>query len=158
MNPADTGTVFSAAHAEFTAWSPRLWRPLGEILSAVARTATGDRVLDACAGAGASALPAARAVGPQSNPSGRVDTPDKLHSWMAVLRLDAVTVHQVRFVQPLRPDDAWSFYLSAAMRGFVEGLPPDALARVRIRFLDGLRSAGIDTLDASSLIATAHRR
>ncbi len=43
--------------------------------------------------------------------------------------------------------------LGAAMRGFVEGLPPEALDRVRKRFQDGLLEAGIDTLDASSLIA-----
>lgn len=265
MNPPTVGGVFSAAHAEFAAWSARLWCPLGEILTAVSRPAPGERVLDACCGAGASALAAARAVGTEGtvhavdaadrlleqgrreaathglhqlrfvnadvlgwhdgpynlvqcgygvfffpdmdagarhlagrlrpggrlavsswladgmarlvpigraaaaperpelahadsgpDPSKRVDTADKLHEWLTTLGLEQVTVRQVRFVQPLHPDDAWSFYLSAAMRGFMEGLPPDALARVRTRFLDGLQAAGIDTLDADSLIAIGH--
>lgn len=266
MTPETVGGVFSAAHAEFAAWSTRLWRPLGEILTAVSRPAPGERVLDACCGAGASALPAARAVGAdgavhavdladrlleqgrreaathglhrlrfvnadvlewhdgpydvvqcgygvfffpdmdagarhlagllrpggrlavsrwltggmtrlvpigraaalperpdlahadgRSDPSSRIDTADKLHQWLTTLGLERITVQQVRFAQPLHDDDAWSFYLSAAMRTFVDRLPPDALARVRTRFLDRLHTAGIDTLDASSLIAIGHR-
>lgn len=267
MNPESLGSVFSAARSEFTGWSARLWRPLGEILTAVARPGPGERVLDACCGAGASAIPAARAVGmagvvhaidvadglldegrreaaalgldqlrfvtgdvlgwhdepydvvqcaygvfflpdmdagarrlisrlrpggrlalstwladgmarlvpigraaalPERpelaesaghpDPSGRVDTADKLDAWLSSLDLHDIAVKEVRFVQPLHPDDAWTFYLSAAMRGFVEGLTPDALDRVRTRFLDGLRTAGIDTLDGSSLIGTGYRK
>lgn len=105
----------------------------------------------------ASERPELTEAGGQADPSSRVDTPDKLRRWLASLGLEEITVRQVRFVQPLHPDDTWSFYLSAAMRAFVEGLPPDSLARVRTRFLDGLHAAGIDTLDASSLIAVGHR-
>lgn len=263
MNPEVVGGVFSAAHAEFAAWSARLWHPLGENLTAVSRPRPGERVLDACCGAGASALPAARAVGPagvvhavdvadrlldegrrqaagldqlrftradvlnwrdepydlvqcgygvfffpdmnagarrlagllrpggrlavstllaggmarlvpigraavaperpqladaagQADPSARVDTADKIRAWLASLGLENIAVRQVRYLQPLHPDDAWTFYLSAAMRAFVDGLSAQALERVRGRFLDGLASAGIDVLDASSLVAVAN--
>ncbi|GAB3491259.1 class I SAM-dependent methyltransferase [Amycolatopsis cihanbeyliensis] len=262
MNAEAIGGVFSAAHQEFTGWSARLWRPLGEITTAVARPAPGERVLDACCGAGASAIPAALAVGPGgvvhgidvaegllehgrreatalgldrlrfvnadvldwrddspydlvqcaygvfffpdmdaggrrlagllrpggrfvvttwlrdgmarlvpigvaaaaperpelaehlggANPSERVDTAEKVRAWLSSLGLREIRVEQVQFTQPLHPDDAWPFFLSAAMRGFVEGLPPDAVDRVRARFERGLREAGIDTLDGSSLI------
>lgn len=267
MNPEQTGGVFTAARQEFARWSARLWRPLGEIAVSVARPAPGERVLDACCGAGASAIPAAHAVGAcgtvdavdvaeglldegrkeaaalglphlrftaadvlgwdggpydlvqccygvfffpdmdagaarlvsrlrpggrfavttwlrdgmarivpigraaalperpglaggQGNPdpSGRVDTPEKVRDWLSSLGLADVTVRQVRFTQPLDPGDAWTLYLGAAMRGFVEGLPPDALERVRGRFLDGLAEAGFDTLDASTLIGVGYRR
>ncbi|MBK1782863.1 class I SAM-dependent methyltransferase [Prauserella cavernicola] len=266
MSAGSVGAVFSAAHDEFALWSGRLWRPLGEILTTVSRPEPGERVLDACCGAGASALPAARAVGPagvvhavdlaerlveqgareaealglaqaqfttgdvlahdggpydvvqsaygvfffpdldegartlvgklrpggrfvvsswlaggmsrivpvgraaalperpelagqegRPNASERVDTADKLTGWLSSLGLDEVTVRQVRYTQPLHPDDAWTFLLGAAMRGFVAGLEPDALERVRVRFLDGLREAGIDELDATSLIGTGYR-
>ncbi|RZQ63751.1 class I SAM-dependent methyltransferase [Amycolatopsis suaedae] len=72
MKPDFAGTVFGAAAGEFARWSGRLWRPLGEISVAAVRPRPGDRVLDACCGAGASALPAAAAVGPD----GRVDAVD----------------------------------------------------------------------------------
>ncbi|PRX45162.1 ubiquinone/menaquinone biosynthesis C-methylase UbiE [Prauserella shujinwangii] len=264
MNPEWVGGVFDAAHHEFAHWSARLWRPLGEITAAVARPAPGERVLDACCGAGASAIPAAVAVGGgdeggtvdavdvsgsllelgrreaaergldrirftradvlgwrggpydlvqccygvfffpdmdagtrrllgllrpggrlavstwlrdgmarlvpigraaalperpelaesagQPDPSARVNTPERLRDWLGSLGLRDVEVHEVRFEQPLHPDDAWTFLLNAAMRGFVAGLDEPALDRVRTRFLDGLRGAGIDTLDASSLV------
>lgn len=37
------------------------------------------------------------------------------------------------------------------------GLPPDAPERVRAGFVTGLAEAGLDTLDASTLVAVAHR-
>ncbi|MEV5439984.1 class I SAM-dependent methyltransferase [Streptomyces sp. NPDC052682] len=66
------GDVFSAGAQEFHQWSPALWDPVGEATAAAAGPAPGESVLDACCGAGASALPAARAVGPR----GRVDAVD----------------------------------------------------------------------------------
>ncbi|PXY22367.1 class I SAM-dependent methyltransferase [Prauserella muralis] len=266
MNPEFAAGVFSAARAEFADWSARLWRPLGAITAAVARPAPGERVLDACCGAGASAVPAALAVGPSGtvdavdvaeglveqgrqeaaalglhqlrftaadvlswtggpydvvqccygvfffpdmdagtrhlasllrpggrlvvsswleggmarivpigrdaalperpelaehgervNASDRVDTPAKVRDWLSSLGLRDITVQQVSFTQPLHPDDAWTLYLGAAMRAFVAGLPPDALERVRARFVAGLAEAGLDTLDASTIVAVAHR-
>jgi trans-aconitate methyltransferase len=66
------GELFDAAHAEFARWMPLLWVPMGEATVARADIGWGDRVLDVCCGAGASAIPAARAVGPQ----GHVDAID----------------------------------------------------------------------------------
>ncbi|MFF5367129.1 class I SAM-dependent methyltransferase [Streptomyces sp. NPDC013187] len=66
------GDVFSAGAEEFHLWSGALWDPVGAATAAVAAPAPGESVLDACCGAGASALPAARAVGP----AGRVDAVD----------------------------------------------------------------------------------
>ncbi len=69
-----TGTtvtdVFSAGSEEFHRWSPLLWDPVGEATVAMAAPGPGERVLDACCGAGASALPAARAVGPAGSVDG----------------------------------------------------------------------------------------
>lgn len=69
---AAIGEVFSAGAEEFHRWSPLLWDPVGQATAEVSAPALGERVLDACCGAGASALPAARAVGPD----GLVDAVD----------------------------------------------------------------------------------
>ncbi len=66
------GELFDAAQAEFADWIPLLWGPMGEATAARGDTQPGDRVLDVCCGAGASAIPAARMVGPK----GHVDAID----------------------------------------------------------------------------------
>ncbi|OZM72418.1 methylase [Amycolatopsis antarctica] len=72
MEPTAAGATFNAAAPEFARWYARLWRPLGELTVAVSRPRPGERVFDACCGSGASAVPAAHAVGP----SGAVDGVD----------------------------------------------------------------------------------
>ena len=62
--------VFNATRADFVALSTALWDPLGRELVAEAAPAPGERVLDACCGAGASALVAAEAVGPGGHVDG----------------------------------------------------------------------------------------
>lgn len=72
MTAGGVGAVFDAAADRFMMWSPLLWDRVGAASVAAAAVAPGERVLDACCGAGAAALPAGRAVGP----SGRVDAVD----------------------------------------------------------------------------------
>ncbi|WP_439655979.1 class I SAM-dependent methyltransferase [Lentzea sp. HUAS TT2] len=55
--------AFDAAAADFRALGRYLWEPIGAGAVAVADVQPGDRVLDACCGAGASAIPAARLAG-----------------------------------------------------------------------------------------------
>ncbi|WP_300008456.1 class I SAM-dependent methyltransferase [Pseudonocardia sp.] len=66
------GAVFDASAAGFAVWTPLLWDPVGAATVEVVGPRPGERVLDACCGAGAAALPAARAVGP----GGHVDAVD----------------------------------------------------------------------------------
>jgi SAM-dependent methyltransferase len=72
MSEPDVGDVFDAGEAEFAVLGPVLWNPIGEATVAAVAPRPGDRVLDVCCGAGASAIPAARAVGP----TGHVDAVD----------------------------------------------------------------------------------
>ncbi|MET9390565.1 class I SAM-dependent methyltransferase [Streptomyces sp. NPDC006624] len=74
------GDVFSAGAEEFHRWSPGLWDRVGAATAALAAPVVGESVLDACCGAGASALPAARAVGP----AGRVDAVDLAQGLLAI--------------------------------------------------------------------------
>ncbi|NKE60375.1 class I SAM-dependent methyltransferase [Lentzea sp. PSKA42] len=64
--------AFDAAAADFTALGRYLWEPIGTATVGIADPRPGERVLDACCGTGASALPAARLVGP----TGQVDAVD----------------------------------------------------------------------------------
>ncbi|MQA07415.1 MAG: methyltransferase domain-containing protein [Pseudonocardiaceae bacterium] len=68
----DIRRAFDAAAADFTALGRYLWDPIGAATVAAVGPRPGDRVLDACCGAGASAIPAARMVGR----SGSVDAVD----------------------------------------------------------------------------------
>ena len=63
VNRRDEGRVVFDAAEDFTALGRHLWNPIGAATAAAARLGAGDRVLDACCGAGASAIPAAEAVG-----------------------------------------------------------------------------------------------
>ncbi|MDP4509313.1 class I SAM-dependent methyltransferase [Nonomuraea turcica] len=72
MTQAGIGAVFDRAAAEYAEVSPVLWDRIGEATVTAARIQPGERVLDVCCGAGASAVPAAKATGPQ----GHVDAID----------------------------------------------------------------------------------
>ncbi len=74
------GEAFSAGAKEFHHWSPLLWDPVGKATADCAAPGPGERVLDACCGAGASALPASCAVGP----GGRVDAVDLSRSLLDI--------------------------------------------------------------------------
>jgi SAM-dependent methyltransferase len=64
--------AFDAAAADFTALGRHLWEPIGTAAVRVADPRPGERVLDACCGTGASAIPTARLVGS----AGHVDAVD----------------------------------------------------------------------------------
>lgn len=64
--------AFDAAAADFDALGHYLWDPIGAATVAATAPAPRERVLDACCGTGASAVPAARQVGG----SGHVDAVD----------------------------------------------------------------------------------
>lgn len=72
MAASRIGEIFNEGAAQFEAWTSLLWGPVGEETTRKAHMTPGDHVLDVCCGSGASALPAARAVGA----TGKVDAID----------------------------------------------------------------------------------
>jgi trans-aconitate methyltransferase len=86
--------AFDAAGADYAELASWLWDPLGRILARHAAPRGGDRVLDACCGTGASALPTARAVGP----TGRVDAVDLARSLLERGQAAATGLPQLRFI------------------------------------------------------------
>ncbi|MBB5801551.1 SAM-dependent methyltransferase [Saccharothrix ecbatanensis] len=87
----ETLRAFDAAAADFTALGRHLWEPIGAATAAAARLRPGDRVLDACCGTGASAIPAARLVGAH----GVVDAVDLSGPMVAELSRLSTDVPQV---------------------------------------------------------------
>ncbi|GAA2788198.1 class I SAM-dependent methyltransferase [Crossiella cryophila] len=265
----DVGAVFDAGRAEFVDWSPLLWGPMGSATAEAGGLEPGDRVLDVCCGAGASALPAAELVGEQGlvhgldlsaellgyatkvaarrglrhaeffeadvtvweapdgepydllqcaygvfflpemdtavgrlstlvRPGGRVvittwadaategfgselvdavrvykpelpinspvnlaaqriNTEDKLTGWLAGLGLTEVEVRRVELSIPIDAALAWSFVLGTGMRARLAGLTERQVEGVRADFTHRLAAAGIDHLDAASLIGVGTR-
>lgn len=83
MSPAQTPPdPFDAAGRDFLRLAPLLWDRTSAPLSATAAPQEGERVLDACAGVGSSAVPAAIAVGPR----GHVDAVDTSAVLIGLLR------------------------------------------------------------------------
>ncbi|PZG21030.1 class I SAM-dependent methyltransferase [Nonomuraea aridisoli] len=97
MTSAGIGSAFDSAAAEYTEVSPLLWDRIGEATVAAARIQPGERVLDVCCGAGASAVPAARATGPR----GEVDAIDLAAELLAHGRRRSMLegLDNVRFMQ-----------------------------------------------------------
>ncbi|MFC7344376.1 class I SAM-dependent methyltransferase [Saccharopolyspora griseoalba] len=92
--PANTGSreAFDAAAADFAALGRYLWEPVATDAVATADPGPGERVLDACCGTGASAIPSARLVGEE----GLVDAVDVSAPMIAELRERASGIAQLR--------------------------------------------------------------
>ncbi|MGO1506725.1 MAG: class I SAM-dependent methyltransferase [Microbacterium sp.] len=86
------GLVFDRAAADFDRLGRYLWYPIGSATVALTAPTTGERVLDACCGNGASALPAAERVGPE----GTVDAVDLSDDLLANLELCGHSLPQLR--------------------------------------------------------------
>lgn len=87
-----TRDAFDAAAADFAALGRHLWEPVGADAVSVADPQPGERVLDACCGTGASAIPTARKVGP----GGLVDAVDVSGPMIGELRERAAGLPQLR--------------------------------------------------------------
>lgn len=87
-----TTSAFDAAATDFTALGEYLWGPIGVATAAAAGLRPGERVFDACCGTGASAIPAARAVGA----TGVVDAVDLSGPMVDEMRKLAAGLPQLR--------------------------------------------------------------
>ncbi|RSN55287.1 SAM-dependent methyltransferase [Amycolatopsis sp. WAC 04182] len=94
MSSRKVGTqrAFDAAAADFAALGRHLWEPIGAATVAAAGLGEGNRVLDACCGTGASAIPAAHAVGA----GGVVDAIDLSGPMIGELRRLSADLPQLR--------------------------------------------------------------
>ncbi|SDJ41865.1 Methyltransferase domain-containing protein [Lentzea albidocapillata subsp. violacea] len=84
--------AFDAAAADFTALGRYLWEPIGTAAVTIADPRPGERVLDACCGTGASAIPSAGLVGHD----GHVDAVDMSGPMIDQLRRLSADLPQLR--------------------------------------------------------------
>jgi 2-polyprenyl-3-methyl-5-hydroxy-6-metoxy-1,4-benzoquinol methylase len=256
---------FDTGAEDFAAWSPLLWEPIGDATVRAAGIRTGQSVADLCCGAGASAIPAAAATGPDGmvvgvdlaetllaqgrrrardlnlewlrfvpaeigewsadhgtrydvvlcvhgvyflpdmdaaakdmigllrpggriavttwarqaiqpfgrlldqtiteetrrtpppkNAADRIDTEQRLATWLAGLGLRDIAVYRIALDVPLDHRRAWQFVCGTGFRAMLAGLDEAARARVRHNFLSALDRNAVSSLDATSLIGVAH--
>lgn len=119
MISADIGTIFDSAAVQYAEVSPLLWDRIGEATVATAGIEAGERVLDVCCGAGASAIPAAKAAGMR----GHVDALDLAGGLLAHGRRRAAAegLQNVRFIQAdavtWRPQDSRPYDVVQCVHG-----------------------------------------
>lgn len=89
----DVKAIFDAGYESFDSLTTRIWAPVSRATVELSRPAPGERVLDACCGAGASAIPAAEAVGS----GGRVDGVDLSERLLDLGRSRALGMPQLSF-------------------------------------------------------------
>lgn len=97
MSESQGGTKYDQGAADFERLSPVLWNTVGNLLAAAAQLDFGDRVLDACCGTGASAIPAAQFVGSEGLVDGVDLSPGLLQ--LAEDKSEALALTQLRFFE-----------------------------------------------------------
>lgn len=278
MTADELAREFNAAHAEFDKLTPTVWGPAGQALTFQLGLRPGDAVLDVCCGMGASALPAAAAVGPAGlvhaidladdlleqgrviaaerallnvefvcadattweppstvpeagydalacsygvfflpdmdisfarltglvrhggkigvtawragaledyvgaffevadryrpvtaqrehpgsrwpnrakDPLARIDTPDKLRTWLTDFGTHSVDVNELSNLIPATEEFSWNLVLGSGLRGALVGLDAAAIEAVRIDFLGLLVERAIHIIDVGTLVGTA---
>lgn len=88
-------------------------------------------------------------------PAQRIDTPDKLRTWLAAAGSEAVEVRELPILIPATEEFCWNFVLGSGLRGTLSGLAPDVVDRVRADFMDLITDRGLHTVDATTLVGTA---
>ncbi|WP_167676546.1 class I SAM-dependent methyltransferase [Rhodococcus sp. B10] len=274
---AGTADTFNSTSREFDLITPLVWGPAGQALSFALDLAAGESVLDVCAGTGASAIPAAQAVGPdgivhaidladdllevgrlkatsaalrnidfvcadateweapssidggydalacsygifflpdmditfsrlvsevrlggrvgvtvwrkgavkdfgdayfeviarhspgdghtgplsrqgyESNPLRRIETADTLAAWLEAQRCESVQVRELSNHVPATEEFVWNLVLGSGFRGALADFDDATRERVRTEFLELLTARGIDSVDATTLVATGVR-
>lgn len=131
--------VFDRAAATYDQVGVDFFGVIGQQLVTVAEPQSGERVLDLGSGRGASALPAARAVGP----TGAVHATDLAPGMVAALRDLAadlpVLTAEVRDAED-PPEGPWDLVLGSLVLFFLPSLD-DAVRRYRSQLADGGRLA-----------------
>lgn len=84
--------AFDSAAQDFDTLTPHLWGPVGADTVSLSAPQPGERILDACCGTGASAIPTARLVGA----AGHVDAVDLSAPLIDILAVHAASLPQLR--------------------------------------------------------------
>lgn len=92
---------------------------------------------------------------PVKNAADRIDTEQRLATWLAGLGLRDIAVYRIALDIPLDHRRAWQFVCGTGFRAMLAGLDEATRARVRQNFLSALDRNAVSSLDATSLIGVA---
>ncbi|MDJ0396003.1 class I SAM-dependent methyltransferase [Rhodococcus sp. G-MC3] len=92
-----------------------------------------------------------------SNPIRRVETEETLRAWLADQGLKNIQVRVLSNQVPATEDFIWNFVLGSGFRGALQSFDDNTCAEIRREFSELLTSRGIDSVDATTLVATGVR-
>ena len=87
--------------------------------------------------------------------SRRIDTPEKLASWLTGVGGTAVEIGELSNLPPATEDLAWNVVLGGPFRAPLTNLDAATIEAVRTRFVTLLTERDIHTIDAGTLVGTA---
>ncbi|AOW93237.1 SAM-dependent methyltransferase [Rhodococcus sp. WMMA185] len=85
----------------------------------------------------------------------RMDTPDRLHQWLAGLGAHATEVRELSNIIPATPEFAWDAVLGGPLRGALSSFDAHTIEAIRRDFLELLTDRAIHDIDAGTLVGTA---
>ncbi len=96
-------------------------------------------------------------TGYADNPIRRIETSDLLAAWLEAQGCGSVEVTELSNHVPATADFVWNFVLGSGMRGALAGLDDAERGVVRDELLELLTARGVDSIDATTLVATGVR-
>lgn len=93
------------------------------------------------------------AVTPPASPIAGIDDADSMRDWLRGLGLGEVVIHRHDLTVALDDDTSWLLVTGTGWRGLVADLDEAQREDVRAELLTGLATAGVQTLDAGTLVA-----
>lgn len=91
------------------------------------------------------------------NPIRRVETAETLGSWLEELGCESVRVQELSNHIPATEEFVWNFVLGSGFRAALSSFDENTRAEIRDEFLELLTARGIDSVDATTLVATGIR-
>ncbi|AWN24979.1 class I SAM-dependent methyltransferase [Streptomyces sp. NEAU-S7GS2] len=95
---------------------------------------------------------------PSANALEPIGTPESYRDWLTARSLSFIDVEHHPLALSADSDLLWPLVLGTAVRGLLDGLPADAVERVRERFTAALLAEGRDAIDCSTFIGTGSLR
>lgn len=92
-----------------------------------------------------------------AHPLRRIETEETLGPWLTESGCTSVEVREFSNHVPATEEFSWNFVLGSGFRGAIAEFDDDALASIRTEFLELLTARGIDSVDATTLVATGVR-
>lgn len=92
-----------------------------------------------------------------NHPLRRIETPDLLASWLTGVGCESVRVQELSNHIPATGEFKWNLVLGSGFHGALSGMDDATVAQVRSELAELTTARGIDSVDATTLVATGVR-